>query len=101
MPRDNNKARQTHLQVDGGWWNCGNDGSLIAASQWVLEDAGEFGLPVGHMGPLLHECRDHPAQRQQRLVDVASFTRPLVHSPGAADVLTASKVNLQGEGHIS
>lgn len=54
--------------------------------------------PVRDVRPLLHQRRDDPAQRQQRLVDVPGLAGPLVHGAGAADVLAAGEVHLDTSG---
>ena len=61
------------LHVDGCWRYRGDDGGLGPTAQRVLEQPGQFGLPVGNVWGSLHQVGDHPAEGQQALVDVASF----------------------------
>ena len=50
------------LHVDGGGRDGGDDGGLGPPTQRVLEQPGQFGLPVGDVRGSLHQVGDHPAQ---------------------------------------
>jgi len=54
-------------------------------------------LPVRDVRPFLHQRGDHPAQRQQGLVDASRLAGSLVHRTGTPDVLTAGEIHLEGE----
>ena len=61
------------LHVDGGGGDGGDDGGLGPPAQRVLEQPGQFGLPVGDVRGPLHQVGDHPPEGEQALVDVSSF----------------------------
>ena len=70
---------------------------LAVAPETVLQQVGQLGVPVWHVGRLLRQSHDDVAEVGERLVDglglgqTDAFTAALLHS------LTAGKVHLNKE----
>ena len=67
---------------------------LAVASQAVLEEVGELGVPIGDVGVLLGEGHDDVAEVGEGLVDVLGLGQPQSFTAAILDSLTPGEINL-------
>ena len=67
---------------------------LAVASQAVLEEVGELGVPIGDVGVLLGEGHDDVAEVGERLVDVLGLSQPQSFTAAILHPLTPGEINL-------
>ena len=68
---------------------------LAVAPQTVLEEVGQLGVPVRHVGVLLGEGHDHVPEVGQRLVDVLGLRQSQALTSAVLHSLTSGKINLE------
>ena len=54
-----------------------DDKCMAAASYWVLQDTGKFGISVGNMGMSLRKFINNVRQKKQRFVDITRLSHRL------------------------